>query len=89
LVKIARRKLDEGQAILDDLLPSLPVNAPLSHTITTIAIAYGEINLAQGRPQAIFSGFEERVRPFREAGFNRLLAEAHWLRGQAEMALGN
>ena len=87
-VKIARGKLQEGRAILDQLLASLPANVPASHNITAIAVAFGEVNLAQGQSEAIFSGLEEWVRPFREAGFNRLLAEEYWLRGRAALILG-
>jgi hypothetical protein len=75
-------------SIMDQLLASLPENVPASHNITAIAVAYGEANLAQGQPEAIFSGLEDRVRPFREAGFLRQLADEYWLRGRAEMELG-
>ena len=88
LSKIACGKLDKGQAILDDLLAGLQADAPESHILTLIAIAYGHLHLAQDRPEDLFMGLEERVRPYREAGFNYYLADEHWLRGRAEMALG-
>ncbi len=46
------------------------------------------MHLAQGNPEALFAGLEERIRPFREAGFEFLLADEHWLRGRAALALG-
>jgi DNA-binding SARP family transcriptional activator/predicted ATPase len=88
LAKIASGKLDEGRAILDGLLPTLPPDAVSSANIVTMAVAYGHLNLALGKPEALFAGLEERVRPFREAGFNSLLADEYWLRGRAAMALG-
>ena len=87
-VKIARGKLDEGRAILDELLTNLPFDAVWSSSIIDIAVGYGELNLALGQPEALFFGLEERVRPYREAGFNALLADEYWLRGRAAMALG-
>jgi DNA-binding SARP family transcriptional activator/tetratricopeptide (TPR) repeat protein len=88
LAKIASGKLDEGQAILDGLLPTLPQDAVSSGNITSLAVAYGHLNLALGKPEGLFAGLEERVRPFRDAGFISLLADEHWLRGRAAMALG-
>jgi DNA-binding SARP family transcriptional activator/tetratricopeptide (TPR) repeat protein len=87
-VKIALGKMDESRAILDELLLSLPVDAPFSYNIIDIALGYGEINIAQGQPEALFAGLEERVRPYREAGFGYLLADEFWLRGQAALELG-
>jgi hypothetical protein len=86
--KIACGKMDEGRAILDELLAVLPDDAAWSYTLTLIAVAYAEMRLAQGRPEDIFSGLEERLRPYREAGFGYLLADEYWLRGQAALALG-
>jgi DNA-binding SARP family transcriptional activator len=87
-VKIACGRLDEGQALLDELLPTAPIDAPGSHMITLMAIAYGELNLARGRPADLFAGLEGRARPYREAGFGYYLADELWLRGRAELALG-
>jgi tetratricopeptide (TPR) repeat protein len=89
LAKIANGKLDEGRAILDGLLPTLPADAASSSNITTMAVAYGHLNLALGKSEALFAGLEERVGPFREAGFISLLADEHWLRGRAELAMGH
>ena len=86
--KIACGKLDVGRAILDELLAALPDDAAWSYIITLMAVAYGELHLAQGRPEALFYGLEERARPYREAGFGYLLADEQWLRGRAELALG-
>ena len=86
--KIACGKLDVGRAILDELLAALPDDAAWSYIITLMAVAYGELHLAQGQPEALFYGLEERVRPYREAGFGYLLADEQWLRGRAELALG-
>jgi DNA-binding SARP family transcriptional activator/tetratricopeptide (TPR) repeat protein len=87
-VKIALGKMDESRAILDELLPNLPDDAPFSYNIIDIALGYGEINIAEGQPEALFAGLDERVRPYREAGFGYLLADEHWLRGRAALALG-
>jgi len=87
-VKIALGKLDEGRAILDELLENLPWDAPFSYVIIDIALAYAEINLAQGQPENIFEGLEERLQPYRESGFGYLLADELWLRGRAALALG-
>jgi DNA-binding SARP family transcriptional activator len=87
-VKIARGKLDEGRAILDELLTNLPLDAVWSSSIIDIAMGYAELNLALGQPEALFTGLEERLRPYRAAGFNTLLADEHWLRGRAALALG-
>jgi tetratricopeptide (TPR) repeat protein len=89
LAKIACGKLDEGQAILDDRLAGLQADAPEFNIITLIAIAYGHLHLAQGRPEALFAGLEEQVWQYREAGFLSFLADEYWLRGRTEMALGN
>jgi DNA-binding SARP family transcriptional activator len=86
--KIACGKLDMGRAILDELLATLPDDAAWSYIITLMAVAYGELHLAQGRPEALFYGLEERARSYREAGFGYLLANEQWLRGRAELALG-
>jgi DNA-binding SARP family transcriptional activator/predicted ATPase len=85
--KIARGKLDEGRAILDELVATLPDDTAWSYTIIDIAIGYGEFHLALNQPENLFAGLEERVQPYREAGFGRLLADEHWLRGQAYLAL--
>jgi DNA-binding SARP family transcriptional activator len=87
-VKIALGKLDEGRAILDELLKNLPFDAGWSYTIIDIAMCYGELNLALGKPEEPFAGLEERVWPYREAGFGHLLADERWLRGRAALALG-
>jgi DNA-binding SARP family transcriptional activator len=87
--KIACGKLNVGRAILDELLAALPDDAAWSYIITLMAVAYGELHLAQGRPEALFYGLEERARPYREAGFGYLLADEQWLRGRAELALGH
>ncbi len=89
LVWIAYGKLEEGQALLDELLSSMQADTAVSYVIIDIAVAYGHLNLALGKPEALFAGLEERVRPYREAGFIRLLADEYWLRGRAEMALGH
>ena len=87
LAKIARGKLDEGQAILDEILAGLVPNAPWSYAIIPIAMGYGQLCLALGQPEALFAGLEERIQPFRKAGYIRLLADEHWLRGRADLAL--
>ena len=86
--KIAYGKLEEGQTMLDELLSSLPADTAASFAIIDMAVAYGHLNLALGKPEALFAGLEERVRPYREAGFISQLADEYWLRGRAEMALG-
>jgi DNA-binding SARP family transcriptional activator/tetratricopeptide (TPR) repeat protein len=86
--KIALGKLDEGRAILDELLTALPYDAIWSYNIVDIALEYGRIHLALGQPENLFAGLEERVQPYREAGFGRLLADELWLRGRAALALG-
>jgi len=86
-VKIALGKLDEGRVILDELLANLPLDAPFSYVIIDIALAYGEINMARGHPENIFEGLEEHLQPYRESGFNHLLADELWLRGRATLAL--
>ena len=86
--KVARGKLDEGRAILDDLLAGLPIDAAWSSNIIDIALGYGELNLALNKPADLFDGLEERVKPYREAGFLFYLADEFWLRGRAALALG-
>jgi DNA-binding SARP family transcriptional activator/tetratricopeptide (TPR) repeat protein len=85
---IACGQLDMAQAILDKVVSDLPLDAPRSHVITAVAVAYGNLRLAQDRPEDLFAGLEERVRSYREAGFNSLLADELWLRGRAALALG-
>jgi tetratricopeptide (TPR) repeat protein len=87
-VKIALGKLEEGRGILDELLANLPLDAPFSYVIIDIGLAYAEINLALGQPENIFEGLDERIQPYREAGFGYLLADELWLRGRAALALG-
>jgi tetratricopeptide (TPR) repeat protein len=86
--KIALGKLEEGREILDELLAALPYDAPWSFNIIDIALGYGRIHLALGQPENLFAGLEERMQPYREAGFGRLLADEYWLRGRAALALG-
>jgi DNA-binding SARP family transcriptional activator/predicted ATPase len=85
--KIALGKLDEGRAILDELLTALPYDAIWSYNIVDIALEYGRIHLALGQPENLFARLDERMQPYREAGFGRLLADEHWLRGRAALAL--
>jgi predicted ATPase/DNA-binding SARP family transcriptional activator len=85
--KIALGKLDEGRAILDELLAALPYDATWSYNIIDIALGYGRIHLALGQPENLFAGLEERMQPYREAGFGRLLADEHWLHGRTALAL--
>ena len=87
-MKIALGKLDEGRVILDELLENLPLDAPFSYVIIDIALAYGEMNLVFYQPENLFEGLEERVQPYREAGFGYLLADEFWLRGRVALALG-
>jgi len=86
--KIALGKLDDGRAILDKLLAALPDDAIWSYNIVDIALEYGRIHLALGQPENLFAGLEERMQPYREASFGRLLADELWLRGRAALALG-
>lgn len=85
---IANGRLEEGQALLDELLSSLPADTAASFALVDLTVAYGHLHLALGEPEALFSELEERVRPLREAGFIRLLADEYWLRGRAAIALG-
>jgi tetratricopeptide (TPR) repeat protein len=89
LAWIANGKLEEGQALLNELLSSLPADTAASFAIIDLAVAYGRLNLALGKPEALFAGLEEQVRAYREVGFVRLLADEYCLRGRAEMAVGN
>jgi tetratricopeptide (TPR) repeat protein len=85
--KIACGKLDQGRAILDELVATLPLDASWSFTIIEIAIGYGELHLALNQPEALFEGLDERIQPYREAGFGHLLSDELWLRGWAALAL--
>jgi DNA-binding SARP family transcriptional activator len=87
LAKIACGKLDEGQAILDEMLAGLVPNAPWSYAIIPIAVGYGQLCLAVGQPESLFAGLEERIQPFRKASYFRLLADEYWLHGRANLAL--
>jgi tetratricopeptide (TPR) repeat protein len=86
--KIALGKLEEGRGILDELLATLPNDATWSFNIIDIALGYGRIHLALGQPENLFAGLDERMQPYREAGFGRLLTDELWLRGRATLALG-
>jgi tetratricopeptide (TPR) repeat protein len=88
-VKIACGKLDQARAILDQLLEGFDWNAAWSHTITSMAIADGYLQLALGRPELVFTRWQEQVRQFRAAGFHQDLARELWLRGKAHLALGD
>ncbi|UCG24791.1 MAG: hypothetical protein JSW55_01990, partial [Chloroflexota bacterium] len=87
-VKIARGKLAEGQAILDGLLETLAPDAPWSHLIITIAVVYGQLQLARGKPERVFDLMDERMESYRQAGFLHSLAEEFWVRGRARLHLG-
>jgi DNA-binding SARP family transcriptional activator/tetratricopeptide (TPR) repeat protein len=88
-VKIACGKLEQASAILDQLVEEFNWNSSWSHTITTIAIADGYLQLALGKPELVFTCWQDQVRQFREAGFHRDLAREWWLRGKARLALGD
>jgi tetratricopeptide (TPR) repeat protein len=88
LAKVANGKLQEGRAILEEVLSSLPADTATSYVIINIAIAFAHLHLAQGKPEGLFTGFEEQIQTYREAGFESLLADEHWLRGWAALALG-
>ena len=85
--KIALGKLDEGQVLLDELLANLPLDAVWSYDIIDIALCYAELHLALGQPENLFAGLEERFQPYREIGFDMLLADEYLLRGRAALAL--
>ena len=87
-MKITLGKLDEGRVILDELLATLPSDAVWSYMIIDIALAYGELHLVLDQPENLFSGLDEQIQLYREAGFGRLLADELWLRGRAALALG-
>lgn len=87
--KIARGKLAEGQAILDGMLEGVQPDVLWSHMIIVKAVAYGYLQLARGRPERVFDLLlEDRVQDYRQAGFHYFLAEEHWLRGKAWLAMG-
>jgi hypothetical protein len=86
--KIARGKLAEGQAILDGLLETLEPDVPRSFSIIAIAIVYGQLQLARGKPERVFDLLGERVEGYRQAGYLHSLAEELWLRGRARLLLG-
>ena len=86
--RVARGKLAEGQAILDEALAALVPDAPWAHTVIGMALIYAQIDLARGEPGRVFDRLDKRVDGFRQAGFRYSLAEEYWLRGRAEMALG-
>jgi tetratricopeptide (TPR) repeat protein len=88
-VKIARGKLEEASAILDQLVEEFNWNSSWSHTISMIAIADGYLQLALGKPERVFTRWQDQVREFRAAGFKRELAREWWLRGKARLALGD
>jgi tetratricopeptide (TPR) repeat protein len=87
-VKIARGKLAEGQRIVEGLLDKLEPDGLLSHMIIGIAIVSGWLQLARGKPERVCDLLDERVDGYRQAGFLYSLAEELWLRGQAQMLLG-
>ena len=89
LAMIARGRLEEGRVILDEMLAGLVPDAPWSYAIIPITVGYGQLHLTVGQPEMLFAAeLEEPVRPFRKAGFIRLLADEYWLRGRAALALG-
>ena len=87
--KIARGKLEEGRTLLAEFLAGLPSDAAWSHHIITIMLGFGELHLAANQPEAFFAGLEERVRPYREAGFNYDLADQYLLEGKLRLAQGH
>jgi predicted ATPase len=86
-VKIACGELDQASAILDQMMEEFNWNSSWSHTITYIAITDGYLQLALGKPELVFTRWQEQVRQFRAAGFHRYLATEMWLRGKARLAL--
>jgi tetratricopeptide (TPR) repeat protein len=86
-VKIACGKLDQARAILDQMLEEFNWNSSWSHTITLIAIADGYLQLALGKPERVFTRWQDQVQQFRAAGFHRDLATEMWLRGKVHLAL--
>jgi tetratricopeptide (TPR) repeat protein len=86
--KIARGKLAEGQAILDRMLEGVQPDLLWSHMIILKALGYAQLQLARGRPERVFDLLlEDRVQDYRRAGFHYFLAEEHWLRGKAWLAM--
>jgi tetratricopeptide (TPR) repeat protein len=88
-VKITCGKLDQASAILDQVLAEFNWNSSWSHTITFIAIADGQLQLALDKPERAFTRWQDQVRQFRAAGFHRYLSTEMWLRGKAHLALGD
>jgi tetratricopeptide (TPR) repeat protein len=86
--KIGAGKLDEGQAILDQLLETLDPDAAWGHLIIAIVIFYGQLQLARGKPERVFDLFDERVAEYRQAGYLYFLPDELWLRGRAHLLLG-
>jgi DNA-binding SARP family transcriptional activator/tetratricopeptide (TPR) repeat protein len=86
-VKIACGKLDQARIILDQMLEEFNWNSSWSHTITSMAIADRYLQLALGKPELVFTRWQEQVRQFRAAGFHQDLATELWLRGKARLAL--
>jgi len=86
-VKIACGKLDQASAILDQVLEEFNWNSSWSHTITSIAIVDGYLQLALGKPERVFTRWQDQMQQFRGSGFHRDLARELWLRGKACLAL--
>ncbi|MDX1418210.1 MAG: hypothetical protein R3293_28680, partial [Candidatus Promineifilaceae bacterium] len=88
-VKIARGKLDQAAAILDQVVEEFNWKSSWSHEITSIALVDAQLQLALGKPERVFTRWQEQIRQFRAAGFKIGLAREWWLRAEAHLALGD
>ncbi len=88
-IKIARGELHESRNLLAQAWERYSPDTPMASLKIIIHIVEGYLNLASGNPRAVVDHLEDEIRFLRAAGVHVYMAEALWLLGKAQMALGN
>jgi DNA-binding SARP family transcriptional activator/tetratricopeptide (TPR) repeat protein len=85
--KIALGKLQEGEAVLEQVYPALDREAPFSFAVVPLVVADAHLQLALGNPEGALERTGHVIHQLVKAGSRYYLAELLWLQGRAWLAL--
>ena len=85
--KIARGKLGEGKAILEQAFVDFDEEGSSSLAMSPLFVADGHLQLALGNPERTHERMAEVIQQLHQIGSRFCLAEAYWLQGKAWLAL--